>query len=108
MSNPKLNISPVTPEDVAQWMFAELQRVTYLYQEQAVFDIEQKFGEAFVYINENGNAAIVRPDEGRLVRDAPSRILRPPGPQFGVLKIGGPVHTRSLCNRASSSPFPLR
>jgi hypothetical protein len=32
----------------------------FLYQEDAVYEIEQKFGSAHVYENENGNPAISR------------------------------------------------
>lgn len=47
-----------TPKDVAQWMMDELKRVTYLYQETVVYDINSKFGDEFTYINDNGNLAI--------------------------------------------------
>ena len=49
---------PTTPREVAEWMVKELERIQFLYQEQAVYDIESKFGDVFVYINENGNPAI--------------------------------------------------
>lgn len=47
-----------TPDDVAKWMFSELQREKCLYQETAVYDIASKFGEEFTYYNDNGNPAI--------------------------------------------------
>jgi hypothetical protein len=47
-----------TPDDVAKWMLSELQREKYLYQETVVYDIESKFGEDFIYNNDNGNPAI--------------------------------------------------
>lgn len=47
-----------TPEDVAQWMMEEIKRVNHLYQETVVYDINNKFGDEFTYINENGNPAI--------------------------------------------------
>jgi hypothetical protein len=50
----------VSPEQVAQWMVAELNRVNWLYQQEAVFAIEQKFGKQFVYENSAGNQAIAR------------------------------------------------
>lgn len=56
MSSP----SEVTTEQVAQWMVEELQRVKYLYQQEAVFAIETKFGAKFFYINDAGNPAIDR------------------------------------------------
>jgi len=43
---------------VAAWMLAELRREGALYQESAVSDIEDRFGDRFVYDNENGNRAI--------------------------------------------------
>jgi hypothetical protein len=50
----------MTPEAIAQWMFEELKREKYLYQEAVVTDIASKFGDQFTYINENGNLAIDR------------------------------------------------
>ena len=47
-----------TAKDVADWMFAELTASKYLEQSAAVHEIYQKFGEQFVYDNENGNLAI--------------------------------------------------
>jgi len=46
------------PTDVAKWMVEELRRSNYLYQETAVMEIATKFGDDFVYFNENGNLAI--------------------------------------------------
>jgi predicted proteasome-type protease len=46
--------------DVAQWMVEELNRVSFLYQNEVVYEIQSKFGEKFTYINENGNLAISR------------------------------------------------
>lgn len=50
--------SAISATDVAAWMVGELDRTDYLDQESAVWNIKQQFGEAFVYINENGNLAI--------------------------------------------------
>jgi len=47
-----------TPDDVAEWMLNELQRMKYLYQETVVYDIQSKFGEDFTYYNDSGNPAI--------------------------------------------------
>ena len=33
-----------SPMEVAEWMFEELRREKYLYQETVVYDIEDKFG----------------------------------------------------------------
>lgn len=44
--------------DVAKWMFSEFEREHVLYQETAVWDIQQKFGNDFIYENQNGNVSI--------------------------------------------------
>lgn len=46
--------------DVAEWVLDELNRKRELYQEDAVYEIESKFGKQFTYDNENGNLAIDR------------------------------------------------
>ncbi|WP_371477435.1 DUF6953 family protein [Alcaligenes phenolicus] len=48
----------IGPVDVAKWMFGELQRERYLYQETVVYDIQSNFGEDFIYFNDSGNPAI--------------------------------------------------
>lgn len=50
----------MTPEEVAQWMLAELDRRQHLYQEDVAHQIRINFGEEFVYLNANGNIAIGR------------------------------------------------
>ena len=45
-------------KEVAEWMLSELKEVKNLDQEVAVYKINQKFGDDFVYQNENGNLAI--------------------------------------------------
>jgi hypothetical protein len=47
-----------TASDVAKWMLDELNREQILYQETAVWEIQEKFGESFVYQNDRGNLAI--------------------------------------------------
>jgi hypothetical protein len=47
-----------TANDVAAFMLEELKRVRFLYQEHIVHDVRTKFGDEFVYLNENGNYAI--------------------------------------------------
>jgi hypothetical protein len=49
-----------TPRDVAEWMLGQLKQNDILYQETAVWDIQEKFGDDSVYENENGNMAISR------------------------------------------------
>lgn len=57
-------VDGATPESVAAWMVEQLDtpgtggRTTRLYQETAVYEIEQRFGAAFTYLNERGNPAI--------------------------------------------------
>ena len=50
-----------TPTDVAEWMLAELRRDKVLLQSDAAYTISEKFGEEFVYTNQNGNLAIAKP-----------------------------------------------
>jgi hypothetical protein len=49
-----------TSAQVAKYMLARLRKESPLYQKQIVDDIKARFGERFVYINENGNPAIDR------------------------------------------------
>lgn len=51
-------MSGVTAQGVAEWMLSQVMEQGYLYQQTAVWDIEKRFGEEFVYQNENGNQAI--------------------------------------------------
>lgn len=48
----------ITDRDVALFMLSELNQNEYLYQEEAVYKIEDKFGESFVYYNNNGGQSI--------------------------------------------------
>jgi hypothetical protein len=61
-----------TAADVAQWMVEELKRVKYLYQEEAVHQIAQRFGDKFTYINNEGGYSI-----GRDVLAAFRRLTEP-------------------------------
>jgi hypothetical protein len=47
-----------THADVAKFMAEQLKEKKYLYQEDIVWEIQNLFGEQFVYENENGNLAI--------------------------------------------------
>jgi uncharacterized protein DUF6953 len=49
-----------SPREVAAWMVEELDRINFLYQETAVYQIKQRFGSEFTYTNLNGNLAIRR------------------------------------------------
>jgi hypothetical protein len=48
----------VTPDAVAEWMIEEVRFTGILYQSDAVERIKSKFGEHFIYVNENGNPSI--------------------------------------------------
>jgi hypothetical protein len=48
-----------TASEVAQWMLEQLAQ-SELYQYDAVAEIAQRFGEEFVYQNDNGNLGIDR------------------------------------------------
>lgn len=56
----KKNDSPIKASDVAQWMLDKIIKKRELYQEEIVYQIEEKFGSKFVYDNEAGNLAISR------------------------------------------------
>ena len=47
-----------TSDDVAAWMLAEVTRYRTLNQDDAVGQIDLKFGSHFTYENERGNSAI--------------------------------------------------
>lgn len=78
-------------------MLGELEAKGYLDQEHAVREMEIRFGEEFVYLNDNGNPAIDRRvlaafrtlTEGEVVWDRSSFVWRkreawdPPGRQTG-------------------------
>ena len=52
-------MSKATPSDVAEWMLAELERDSgVLSQEDAVGQIEMKFGAEFAPVNDSGNSSI--------------------------------------------------
>jgi hypothetical protein len=48
-----------TIADVAKWMMEQIGEKP-LYQDKAAWEIKKRFGETFVYSNENGNPAIVK------------------------------------------------
>ena len=47
-----------TPEDVARWMLDKLEKAGYLYQWEAILEIQSRFGDDFTYLNESRNFAI--------------------------------------------------
>ena len=44
--------------EIAEWMLAELKFRGILHQEEAVAHIRGKYGEQYLYTNENGNVSI--------------------------------------------------
>ena len=48
----------MTPEDVAKWMLSEINNHDVLYQYDAASQIEDKFGDEFTPLNDNGNPSI--------------------------------------------------
>lgn len=49
----------MTPEEAAEWMRAELERIHFLNQETVAYRLQQVAPE-LIYINENGNLGIDR------------------------------------------------
>lgn len=47
-----------TPLEVAEWMLADLEGNDGLYQDAAVGEIIERFGDEFAWYNDNGNPAI--------------------------------------------------
>jgi hypothetical protein len=47
-----------TAQTVAEWLIGKIRAEGTLYQEEAVYLIEQQFGSDWVYDNINGNPAI--------------------------------------------------
>lgn len=53
-------MTPPTACDVASFMLARMKEDGTLYQEVVVCQIQERFRDEFVYINDNGNLAIDR------------------------------------------------
>lgn len=60
MKQQKRSRAASTAASVAAWMLEELKANDVLYQSETVYDIEEIFGETFVYENDHGNPAITR------------------------------------------------
>jgi hypothetical protein len=50
----------VSADDVANWMLEQVHEKGFLYQEEVVYKIKQKFGESFTYVKPNGKLSISR------------------------------------------------
>lgn len=48
----------MTDAVVGKWIFDEIMQGDWVYHENIVYEILDKFGDDFVYYNENGNLAI--------------------------------------------------
>jgi hypothetical protein len=61
---PSMRVYPfdmaATAAEVAEWMVEQLEGRRELYQHEAAHHIRLKFGNDFVYLNQNGNYAISR------------------------------------------------
>ena len=44
--------------EVAEWMLAQIDHTDCLYQEDVVYEIPQRFGDGFTFVNENGGESI--------------------------------------------------
>jgi hypothetical protein len=54
MTNPnENNVVDFTDKDVAEWMFHEIKNSGYLLQIAAIIYIKKKFGQSFIYKNED-------------------------------------------------------
>jgi len=47
-----------TAQQVAEWMVDEIRNKGTLHQSDAIEYVKSKFGEAFIYVNENGNPSL--------------------------------------------------
>ena len=56
----KKNNSTIKAAGVAHWMLNQINKKRELYQNEVVYQIEDKFGPQFVYENQAGNLAISR------------------------------------------------
>ncbi|KJS00964.1 MAG: membrane protein [Desulfobulbaceae bacterium BRH_c16a] len=73
-----------TDKEVAEWMVDQFNNQFWLYQEDTVYKIKNKFGTEFVYQNENGNYAISKKvlkefkslTEGKIVWERGQRAWR--------------------------------
>ncbi|UPK65312.1 hypothetical protein MYP14_08350 [Rhodococcus pyridinivorans] len=48
----------MTVDDIAKYMIERIQEDRIWYQQEAVQEIEERFGSEWIYINDNGNPAI--------------------------------------------------
>ncbi len=73
-----------TDKEVAEWMLDQFNNQFWLYQEDTVYKIKNKFGIEFVYQNESGNYAISKKvlkefkslTEGKIVWERGQRAWR--------------------------------
>jgi hypothetical protein len=49
-----------TANEIAEWMLNEVKSAGILYQSAAIEYIVRQYGEAFIYVNENGNKSIAK------------------------------------------------
>ena len=75
---------PTPTEAAAEWMVSEARAKGELYQEDAVYEVQRRFGEICVRENDAGNLAFspallkaFRKVSGDLIWDAGNRLWRP-------------------------------
>ncbi|MDN4600741.1 hypothetical protein P5G61_05850 [Paenibacillus sp. F6_3S_P_1C] len=45
-------------KEIAQWLYDKILEEQVVFQYDAVREVEKKFGEKYIYVNDNGNKAI--------------------------------------------------
>ena len=78
-------IEIISPKDVAEFMKAQFNQKLHLYQEEIVYEIENRFGPDFVYTNENGNTAI-NPKVLKAFREITPNLVRERGERYWRLR----------------------
>lgn len=82
------------PQDVAGWMYEEVQSAHFLYQDTAVVEIGRRFGEEFVYINDAGNFAIAKPVLAAFRKVSKSDVVWDKGERAWRLRIDSDLKSR--------------
>jgi len=85
----------MTHAEVAEWMLAEFKKRNELYQEDAVYEIEKRFGNDFVYENESGNTVIDKKVLKEFRKLTEGMLMWEPGDRYWRLREkGDPVGKR--------------
>lgn len=70
-----------TAKEIAEWMYAEYQKLDRLYQSRTAYQIRTKFGEEWTY-RRNGNFGIVKPVLDEFRKLTPSDVVWSRSEQF--------------------------